>query len=315
MYCKYVTNTTATSANFQINLLADLVALLTGEVTINNLSSSCDKVASSIVVDTVAGWTLHDNAAGTNAKCLKAPLADDSATFKYMVIDTNTVGYVLTKVYETWDAATHTGTNKCNNSDTSSYSQQVSYLSGVTLHIFATVRFILMNSLIGSTWGSSSNSGGSGCFERTRNCTWDTVAAGYPPFLFANLGYWAASATQSAAMPRKLLRTGVVNSGATALVSALVVPFGEITTMFSALNGADQKVQNTLGVGQIPLLPIMIGDATSMPIHYGEISSLCDVWALPQGVAANMDTIVVNSVNYLVLQAAGTTKLFAARKG
>ncbi|MEO5350044.1 MAG: hypothetical protein H7836_10390 [Magnetococcus sp. YQC-3] len=315
MYCKLVTNTTATSANFQINLLADLVALLTGEVTINNLSSSCDKVTSTITVDNIAGWTLHDAAAGTNAKCLKAPLADDPTTFKYVVVDTNTVGYVYLKVYETWDATAHTGTNNCTNSTSNNYCQQCSYSLGGTMHIFATARFILMNSQIGSTWGSASNGGGSGCFERTRNCTWDTVAAGYPPYLFANLGYWANSSSQSAAMPRKLLRTGVVNNGVGAMVSAFVVPFGEITTMFSWLSGADQKVQNALGVGQIPLLPIMIVDAPSMPIHYGEISSLCDVWALPQGVAANMDTIVVNSVNYLVLQANGTTKLFAVRKG
>ena len=314
MYCKLVYNS-GVQATVQADLLADVVALLTGEVTINNLSATCDKVNSTITVDTVAGWTLHDAAVGTNAKCLKAPLADNAAVFKYVVIDTNTNGTIFTKVYETWDATAHTGTNKCTNSDTASYSQQFSTTLGGVIYLFATARFILLNSQIGSTWGSSSNTGGSGCFERTRACTWDTVAAGYPPFLFANFGYWAASATKSSSMPRKLLRTDVVNTGTNATVSALVVPFGEITTMFTALNGADQKVQNTLGVGQVPLLPIMIGDSTSMPIQYGEISSLCDVWALPQGVAANLDTVVVNSVNYIVLQASGTTKLFAVRKG
>lgn len=314
MYCKYVYNS-GVQATVQAAILADLIALLTGEVTINNLSSTCDKVNSSIVVDTVAGWTLHDAAAGTNAKCLKAPMADDPAKFKYVVIDTNTNGYVYTKVYETWDATAHTGTNICYYSDNTSYTQRFSTTAGGIIHIFVTNRFMLLNSQMGSSWGSSSNTGGSGCFERTRNCPWDTVAAGYPPFLFANLGYWALNTTQSASMPRKLLRTGVVNTGASALVSALVVPFGELATMMSSLNSADQKVQNAVGVGQIPLLPILIGDTTSMPIHYGEISSTCDVWALPQGVAANLDTVIVNSINYLVLQASGTTKMFAIRKG
>ena len=313
MYARYQYNS-GVQTTVQANILADLLAILTGEVNVSNLSASCDKVNSTITVDNPAGWVLHDAAAGTNAKTIKAPLADDQATFKHLVLDTNTNGTLYIKVFETWDATAHTGTNNCTNSAIASYAQQFSTTTGGILHVFATARFVLVISQMGSTWGSTSNSGGCGCFERTRACPWDTVAAGYPPYLFANLGYWSNNLT-GATMPRKLLRTGVVNTGSTATVSPYVVPFGDLVTAMSNINGADQKVQNASGVGLIPLLPILVADNTSMPTQYGEISSLCDIWLVPQGVAANLDTIVVNSINYLVVQAFNTTKLFAVRKG
>ena len=306
MYSKYAYSAGATTAN----ILADVVAIVTGETNVNNLSSSCDKANSSIVADVAAGWTLHDAAAGTNAKTVKAALADDAATFKYLILDTNTASSILTKVYETWDAGAHTGTNKCTNSDNASYNQQINTTSGGIIHIFATARFMLLCSQLGSTWGSPSYSGGSGCFERTRVCPWDTVAAGYPPYLFANLGYWAYNDT-GACMPRKLLRTGVVNTGSTANLNANVVPWGSLSGAEALINGADQKVQNTSGTGLIPLLPIMLVDSTAMPMQYGEISSLCDVWMVPQGVSANLDTITIGGTTYLSLQAYNTSRMFA----
>ena len=87
MYARYQYNS-GVQATVQANILADLLAILTGEVNVSNLSASCDKVNTTITVDNPAGWVLHDAAAGTNAKAIKAPLADDQATFKHLVLDT-----------------------------------------------------------------------------------------------------------------------------------------------------------------------------------------------------------------------------------
>lgn len=58
MYTKYVYSSAQTVTNLQ----ADLVALLTGETNVNNLSSGCDKVNTSITATTAAGWAVHDGA-------------------------------------------------------------------------------------------------------------------------------------------------------------------------------------------------------------------------------------------------------------
>ncbi len=61
----------------QQGVLDDLIAILTGETNVSNLSATCNKGATSITATIPAGWTLHDAAAGTVTKVIKAPLADD----------------------------------------------------------------------------------------------------------------------------------------------------------------------------------------------------------------------------------------------
>ncbi|MBF0108674.1 MAG: hypothetical protein HQL76_05825 [Magnetococcales bacterium] len=310
MYAKYVYNAGSTVAN----VLSDVTALLTGESDLNNLSTRCNKGQSALVADVAAGWLLHDATAGTNARALKAPLADNPNAFKFVVLDFNTSGYVLTKVYETWNNTTHTGTNLCANSDQTPFSQRLDLTNGGVLHLCASARFLMIASFYGGTWGSSSYNGPSGCFERTRVCPWDTVAAGWPPFIFANLGYWAYNDT-SATSPRKPSRTGAILTGASAGLNANVIPFGSLSWFMTNLSGVDQKVPDDAGGSFIPFSPILLVDSGNMPMHYGEITSLCDLWVLPQGVAANLDVIQKSGVNYLCLQAQTSGKMFAVRKG
>ncbi|MBF0340360.1 MAG: hypothetical protein HQL95_05280 [Magnetococcales bacterium] len=318
MNAKYTYLAGATAAN----ILADLVAILTSETNVNNLSASCNKPFTTIESITAAGWTLHDAAAGTNAKCLRAPLADDAATFKYVVIDTNTAGYVITKVYETWNASTHVGTNLAFNSDVVGYQQRVSTTVAGSIYLFATARFMLLASLYSGQWGSITNSGPSGCFERTRQCAWDTVAAGWPPFLFCNLGDLAAiSDGLSAYAPRYMDRARTTLSGSSAPLYGYTGPFGadaskpSVYRMFTQLSGVSQRVPDETGGYVIPFYPITFLNYATMPEPYGEISSLCDVWALPQGVAANLDVLQKGGLDFICLQGSTTTKMFAVRKG
>ncbi len=309
---------------FASDLLDDLVAILTGETLVANLSASCNKSSTSIESVVPSGWTLHDEAAGTNAKVIKAPLADDATRFKYVEINTNTAGAVLTKVFEDHNATTHTGSNLCYASDLVSSNQRVSTNTVGTLHIFSSARFLLLASLYSGLWGSPTNSGPSGCFERTRQCGWDTPAAGWPPFLFCNLGDLAATSNGlSAYAPRYMDRARNPLAGSSAPLYGFTGPFGSdgsnsqlsVFKMFSQLNGIDQRVPDETGGYVTPFYPITFLNYSVMPEPYGEISSHCEIWVLPQGVATNLDVLQKGGIDFICLQAASSSKTFAMRKG
>jgi hypothetical protein len=118
-------------------------------------------------------WELFDAAAGTNAVCYRSKTKDN--TYKYVVVDLNTAGVVLTKVYESWDATTHTGTNLAASSDTASYAQKAT--SGQTLHVFATDRWLALHGLTATDVGSALT----GCFEISRDDEAEPIGV-YPRF-------------------------------------------------------------------------------------------------------------------------------------
>lgn len=107
MFAAYSYNAGISSANF----LSDVVAILTGETNVNNLSSGCNKSLSTInTTYSSAGWTIHDANAASNRVVIKAVCAD-GVTTKYVSLDTQTTGKLSHCGNETWDATTHTGTN------------------------------------------------------------------------------------------------------------------------------------------------------------------------------------------------------------
>ncbi len=321
MFAKYVYKPTSvtsrTQAQIQADILADVLAIATGETNTANLSASCDTVNSVITSTIAAGWVLHDASAGTNAKTIKAPLADDASTYKYLVLNTNTNGSFYTYLYETWDATAHSGTNQASTS--ANYPQQFSTTAGGTLYLNITARMFMMHSQYSSTWGASSYAGGSAVLERSRDMPWDTVAAGIPPYVYATLGTVPYNDAGFSA-PRKQVRTsGTPVTGASAIFNCAVMPFGSISTAYANMNSADQKVQASGGQGSagtlLPAWPLLVIDYTVMPMQYGNISSICDVWALPQSSAANLDTVVIGGNNYIVYQEYNTTRLIAVRQG
>lgn len=310
MHCKYI-YPAGVQATLQANILADIVAMATGETNVNNLSASCDKINTVITSTVAAGWTLHDASAATNGKTIKSPLADDAATYKYCQINTNTASSIYLLLYETWDASAHTGTYQAYSS--TQYPQQFS-TSGGTLYIEITPRMIMIHSLYATTWGSSSYAGGSLIAERSRDCPWDTVSAGWPPYISTNLGL-LLSADTGTTVPRKLTRSGSTITGSTATMTGYVFPFGSINSALTNMSGADQKVQTPSSGNVIPLWPIVFCDTGSMPQQYGNISSISDIWVVPQGVAANLDTITVSGNTYIVYQEYNTTRLIAVKYG
>ena len=140
----------------------------------------------------LAGWDVYDAIAGTNAVCYRAP-NKDGTTFKYVVLNYNTTGWLFLQVYESWNALTHVGTNQCSKgTDTSVGYQQVLNLSSDKglIYIFANPRYVALGirQYSSAVFGNTVTCGVTGCFEFGRENPDDTVAAGYPIYCFMNTG-------------------------------------------------------------------------------------------------------------------------------
>lgn len=310
MYTKYTYSAGATAAN----VLADVIALLTGETNKANLSASCNQANTEILTSwCVAGWTLHDASAGTNAKAIKAVklvIAGDPELFKYVVVDTNSAGYILTKVYETWNETAHTGTNLCYNSGTGAfYSQRLNLTNGGILYISSSVRHLNIISYQSAVWGSSSYLGSSGCFERTRKAPWDTGANAYPPFLWANFGAIANGDTAFAPRYKKYDNTDVITSNACLYC---VLPYGSghpsLIYSISTYLGLDASL-NSVHIFH----PIAFAYYTNQ-FQGGEISGFSDTWFTTYNYGAALDEVTKDGNTYVIWPAFTTYRL-AIRKG
>ena len=301
MYASYYYSASSTAAD----ILADVVAILTGETNKANLSASCNQTSTSIDASVnVAGWSVYDASAGTNAQCLRAAVADNASQYKYLVIDTNTAGYIFTKVYEDWNSTTHTGTNLAGYSAIAAYAQRVNVTSGGRLEIYATVRCCLLFSYQNNAWGSSTGSAWTGIVERTRKSPWDTVANGYPPFMFIN-------GITVSYEPRTLSATGTDLTTSYA-VTYLGHPLGIIAGTPQAPPSTVVPIDSDKNLGHM-FLPIC---STNPSIgHFGgDISSLCDIYLTTYNYGSTYDTILNNSSEYIIW-ATGTTWRLAIRKG
>ena len=176
---------------------------------------------------TGAEWTVHDAAAGTNAICYRASNIDAS-TYKYMVLDYNTSGWLFVKTYEAWNETTHAGTNVCpNGADTTKGYQQALNLTtdkGL-IYCFANARYaaFIIRQYSSAVLGNTVTCGISGVFEFSRDNPDDTVVAGYPVHCFLNTGIAgenAVNTNETISIPR-------TKSGA-----AGVQQYGEISTVF-----------------------------------------------------------------------------------
>lgn len=309
MYTKYVYNAGATQAQ----VLADIQAVLTGETNKANLSAGCDKTNTLIQATIAAGWTTYDANAGSGSVVIKAPLADDAATFKYVRLYVPNATTFRKTVYETWNASTHAGTNMVYYSDQDAYNQRLDLTNGGTMHIFSSARFLMLASETSGGWASSSYNGPDGCFERTRLLPFDTIAYGMPPFIWANLGYASIGTGYGGYAPRITDRVLSSSTASTADVYFWAAGYSSIT--YSAPSGADQKVPDGSGGFLLPFIPLYIGNVNKMPVAYGEISSLCDIWKITSGITNNKDVIQKNSIDYMVLRTNTTTSFIVARKG
>jgi hypothetical protein len=288
-----------TVANMQANVLADVVAIVTGTTNVNSLSSGCNKADTLIISDVAAGWTLHDNAAGTNAKCVKAQFADDPTAFKYVVLDTNSAGEMTLKLYSSWDATAHTGKNLANLSNSTSTAQLVQNVAnsvGGWMFGWVTARYLILFSRV-SAWGSPSYFGPTCVVERSRGWPLDTVALGIPPVLHFDGGFML-NGSGLAYAPMKQTRTGIVTTGTSAAFSLLIGPWGASNLLASNLRGQNKKAINASGQSFVPIYPVFVADMAESGLPYGSLTEACGIYAAPGGILGMLETVTINGNSY-----------------
>jgi hypothetical protein len=265
------------------NLLADIVAVLTGTTDKATLSASIIQNTSYIVADDAAGWSVYDASAGTNKKALSAPNLD--GTTKYITIDCNTAGYVLIGVYESWNASTHTGTNPTWGTNDTSVCPTVNLGAGCALFIRA------HNSLcIEGYNGAAFNQRNFFVGERDRVEAWDTVAAGYPVVI---AGTGSMSTLYS---PRTKNTVGdLLNSQASYTV---YTPYG---WLLPTTQGRDASLN-----AKHMLVPLMLRQSAGIPAQAGIAHG--GIYGTTSSYGSAGDELVSGGDNYFIA-ANGSTRL------
>jgi len=186
-----------------------------------NLADFIDTIEAAILT---MGWILFDVAAGANARAYRA-FNKDGISYKYIVLDYDAAGYLMLKVYESWNELTHAGTNLAYGSDTTAYAQLVDLVAGGKMHIFAQASYMFLLSEVNGEIGNNQN--GFTCIcETMRDNPEDTVAAGYPPYIWTSA---AGINAVSSAFMLAFCRTRLGNTGIQATIYAgFLTDFGQM---------------------------------------------------------------------------------------
>ena len=301
MYATYSYNTNST----QVNILNDVVAILTGTTNKTTLSAACDQANTEILTTyNSAGWALHDAAAGTNAVVLKAACDGDSAQYKYVEINTNTAGYILTKMYTDWNSSTHTGTNLHTYSTNSTYTQRYSTtLIGKLFISSDSTRLMLYGAYVGGIGNSSYNSA-SGILEFNRGYTWCAVGRGFAPFVFI-------SGDGSIACCRFISANGAAQTNTSNQCGSMCIPTGTISG--SAAGGSSYPVPMGDGLFASPIVsPCGHPGSSNVGIWISGFS-ISDIYILLLTNASNLDEVPYNSKTYVCFPQISTCKLLVPK--
>lgn len=191
------------------------------DYTTNTTQAEIKTAVEGAVTSLDAGWSVHDADASATSVCYTAP-NKDGASNKYVVVDYAS-NMVQIKLYETWNATTHTGTNLAVGSDRAEYCGKYVTTAPGQIFIFCSPRWMAMVTRDPSNGQLNNNTswqGLYGAFEVARDNPEDTAAAGYPPVIWLNSHFLFANPTAPSAlsccgfMPRT--RSGA--TGTTAIV-------------------------------------------------------------------------------------------------
>ena len=247
-----------------LNVLADVVAILTGETDVNNLSANCLKADSSIITTyDPAGWEIHDNASHTNGVMLRA-INLDNQSYKYYGIQVNSSTSFNARIAETWNAVTHTGTNVAG-----SYDIPCNLTGGGYWYIYAHKGCVYI-----LPFHNSAYQGTRGCFEVDNSR--GLIPAGYPT--------WAISANTSFGgtmyFPRRKSTSGTGDQTGTSAAAAYY---------YASLPTFRNTLEQTLGA----LAPVWLGPG----FIAGPIANR-DIFA-GSNLGAYLDTTVIDGVEYV----------------
>jgi len=157
------------------------------------------------------GWALYNSTFGTNAKGYRA-LNYDGTTYKYMVLDFNTSGYMMAKTYESFNTSGSSYTNLAYTSDYYTYGQRVDLTNGGDMYIACQNRYACFESSTSAGIGSSIGNAWSGVFETARDNPEDTGV--YPCHFWASGQFYCSSVSNSGSVSYPKLVFGLTASNA-----------------------------------------------------------------------------------------------------
>lgn len=287
-----------TAGSTVTNVLNDIVSLLTGTTNMSTLSANCIQISSALTSDgsRLAGWTVWDASSGVGTVCVRA-LNVDGTTYKYMVIavDSNVLTF---KVYESWNATTHVGTNM---SVAAITAQSSALSSGGTLYMSYSASCVIACTRINGVYTNSVF----GILEHSRNEPWDTTALNIPPYgainmMFGSTANGGNGAGYMYSKPRRKNWAG----------SDYIGDMGKLQTS-SSLPSA---VANVLTSSPIT----MVRDSTGGSVHamcqiiaygnhityYGETQltgTIFDIYITTSGFGGTADEILFNGKTYFII--------------
>lgn len=266
----------------QANIMNDVVLMLTGTTDKTLLSASCNQANTEILATyEPAGWILHDAAAGTNAKVIKAPCVGDAAQFKYVKITTNvSAGTIQTGLWESWNEVTHIGTNLASTSETANCGQRWATGAPGSLYISASAgRIVLYGASSAGNGCAQTNGSCSGVIEADRGFNWCGVGTGFVPAVFFQ--------GNEASMPRHIDASGNV-AASSATKSRLVTMGMDLAANSTYATAYGTGVPMSGGSFALPLAPLMaIATAATATAVSG--FSNAEVWILMAGYANTLD--------------------------
>ena len=280
-------------------LVADIVSLLTDATADLTTLSTCAAANSSINKSvTQGGWTqVYSPSLGTYT--LKAPVYDTNQTtptkFKYLYLSSTTAGYITVYVYDDWNSTTNTGINGTNANGASIYtSVPINTVVSSTIYISSSPRHaILYNDY-------SSSAGPVGIMERSRVGAWDT-----PANAFCNTIHLFGITTGQWFMKTPIARDNTVAGGKYTANNYSV----NLKTTWSYSNQGYANLFQPVGTKTIDVNGNQVYSMARLSVfpdmaisnEFGDITELCDVWALPLATGNCGDTITANANTYVVL--------------
>lgn len=264
------------------------------------------------------GWAVWDAAAGANAICFRAlqpgGTAGTAAHYHYLVLDFSG-GFIVARVWELWDSATHTGTNKAINTyylgsvvAETALGQRYDLTNGGILDIHASSRFVLLWSEIPAGIGSASGNAPTIIGTRERTEALDTLASGYPSSLWANgLNLLRATGhTYRWSLPRGPVSGSSPTAADAGQFGAIYLPGIGWYGQFTASAAAPVWVGTNPMSGKINVSDLVLAGNAYI------FGRLYDYLVAPSASAAPGDTVVVPVDSDGFLQRGGSSKSYRA---
>lgn len=287
------------------NILSDVVAVLTGETLVGNLSSNLSALGTSIDATVPAGWTVHDNVSATQV-VITAPITD-SARSKFLSIESTASNKVVANWYKSWDNVTHTGVPYFESNGTTiidgvivNQTTPETYTSVIALS--ASAKHI-MGSYLSNNETTFAYPWCITDFVRTPGY-WDTNVNDYPPIAFIDNADWKTAAAWY--IPEGPLGpstnydiSAAWNAHADATPVTHMMTHGSTFVSASKLTHDMTVLDANKNIITNPLMPFGVRGDDGWHLG-GDISSLCDIYMMPS-YGGWGDVMTVNTNEYRII--------------